>query len=246
MTARKIQYHEEVRQQKMLSILRTIVFLSLFLCFCIVAIFIFFFSPLFRISHITILGEKYVQGSQIEKSVSYLIHQPILLAQVNVPSLKSTYPLIESVSVDKTFPSNITLQIHEYPPVVLFQTQSLTYVASTNGQIIDRVVNTSNKYNLPLVVSEENNPEAIPMKEIAAFVLQLENDKSEFITNFIFFPPYELDVRTASGRRIRMSLNKDSGVQISEIDGIKKYLGESKCLLLDIRFDTVFCSDASS
>jgi cell division septal protein FtsQ len=242
MPKHNISYHQEVRSRKLFFYLKLIGSIVGVVCVASLLVYLIFFSPVFKIRGIQVTGGKDISQHALQRYFSNLLGTNIFFASVDSNHLHNRFPLIESASIAKDYPSTIAVTIREYPPFALFQNPTATFVFASNGVVIDKVSNTSGKYVLPLITSLDTDLSHVPLKQIGEYVAALEKDKKEFVTGFTFVAPYDIVATYDDGHNALVSLNKSITLQIQQMDEVQQYYGFKKCKSVDVRFTNVYCS----
>jgi len=200
-----------------------------------------FISSIFSIKTIQFSGERYVDKSSVFSYFKKVRGENLLLYNLNTSAFLQKFPIIEGVDVQKILPSSVFIKITEVPPKVQMQTSRATYIYSQKGILLDTLLNTSTKYSLPLVVTNEHSMHQVDYSILTLFIVALENDKNGFIKTFLLESPFTLVANYSDNHSITLSLNKSLPEQLQSIRQIKQYIGFKDCHDLDTRFSSLYC-----
>ncbi|MEK7562132.1 MAG: cell division protein FtsQ/DivIB [Patescibacteria group bacterium] len=235
------------------SILRRPIFwiFVLFLILFIAAVYFYLFYSGFQIKNIIISGNVKVQSEDIENLVSYSINKKLIglggwnamsksIFLTNPPELQSlilkTFPMIETVLVEKNFPQNISLQINERKPIAVFcpstssgQASDQCFFIDKNGVVFEEIQNTSQ--DMPILSQMIDDKKAFVGenaigKDVMNVILKIEknlkdnfqiNIKEAFLSN-----PFRLDVKTSENWQVYFNLSSDTDLQITKLNSLLK------------------------
>jgi hypothetical protein len=153
------------------------------------------FSPRFQIKELSVAGNtdvstddiKRIATEQMQKSFSVLGKEVktgsiFLSVTGGVDMLKATFPQIESISIKKSFPNGLSLEITEKTPYANWCEQyetSKCYLVDKKGSFIKDILETDGTL---MIVNEKEKYEEIEKKEI---FIHLEKIRGELVRDLI-------------------------------------------------------------
>jgi len=208
--------------------------------------FLLFFSGC-QVENIIIFGNEKIKTTDIKNLVSKNIAKKIISIGIlniesksifltNPPELQkmilNTFPIIESVTIEKKFPQSINLKISERKPVAVFcqpDQNGKCFFIDKNGVIFEELQNIPQ--NIAIIKQLLNNNEVftgenIIGKNIMDLISKIEavlRDNFQInITEALVADPIRLDVKTSENWQIYFNLNSNTDLQIIKLNSLLK------------------------
>jgi len=171
-------------QRKKRANRRLITLLSLF--FLLVAVVVYFQSPLSRVSEITVKNNHYITKEKI-------ISQSDLSKQANIWSIDKEEVAnkikklsgIKSASLSIKLPNSVIIEIEEFKPVALLEKNHQLHPILENGEIILEDFTNFINYSTPILKGFE---EGDALKEAISQLVQINDDVKNSISEMIYSP----------------------------------------------------------
>jgi len=221
-------YYRKYRRKKIIKKFLLISFLILIVLGG--AFYILFFSPLFRLKEIEILGNEKVQEQDLRiiieqkifKKLIFFSSKSIFWLDFQIPEkeILDNYPQIATVSFKKRFPSKIIVKIEERKKIGIFYQKTTPHLIDKEGVIFEKVEVLNSNF---IVKSEKTNfnlGDKVIEKENLEKILKIQKTLEilEINVEYFFLPsPKTLNVKTSEGWQIYFSLVEDLDWQITKL-----------------------------
>lgn len=215
-------------------------FFKLYLfCFFILAafsglIYFLFFSSFFTIKEINILNNKEVPKQQIENAISLKLTQNIFLADTekSCEEIKDKILKISEVSIKKSYPNKIMVQVEERKPVAILQKEDSFYFIDKKGIAYQE----TNRGDSPVLIS--NGIKITPdLAQKSGKIM----DKFQNLDTLTFISEYRANAKSKEGWEAYINLDGDVDWQMEELQTILNGEVNSKDLkYIDLRFDKIY------
>jgi len=189
-----------------------------------------FFSPLFKVKEINILGNEKVKDENIRKIIEEKIFRKLIFfspknifwLDLETPKeeILESYPQIATVYFRKKFPSKLILEIKERKKVAIFYLKEMPFFIDKEGVIFEEVKELNSEFVIRSEktgfvlgdsVIEKENLENILKVQKALSLLEIE------VEDFLLFSPKRLNIKTIEGWQIYFDLFEDLDWQITKL-----------------------------
>ncbi|WP_261378335.1 cell division protein FtsQ/DivIB [Paenibacillus agilis] len=115
---------------------KRILWLVILLCIVLLAV-LFFRSPISKIDKVTFIGQSFVTSERLGEATGLVAGAPFFMVSENevIANIKSAFPFVKSVKVNKHFPGKIEVFVEEY--------ESVAYELDAEGEVLASLVNGS-------------------------------------------------------------------------------------------------------
>ncbi|MFD2704892.1 cell division protein FtsQ/DivIB [Salibacterium lacus] len=181
---------------------RLITYLSVF--FFLILLVVYFQSPLSHIRHITVEGNEHTSQDNIIDRIHLQTGDGMWTADLSqAEESVQSHQEIENVTVDRSFPSTVTIQVQEYQRMAYVETTGSFVPVLKNGEILSEKTYEELPSDAPILRNFENRD------KLAAFSKELSN-LGEGVMNRIsevIYSPVEDDQN-----RLRLYMN--DGIEV--------------------------------
>ncbi|MCT2538057.1 FtsQ-type POTRA domain-containing protein [Aquibacillus koreensis] len=189
---------------------RLIFYLSIF--FILISIVVYLQSPLSNVQHINVTGYKYIEEEEI-KGLSGITHDENIWS-VNLGEIEQTiqqHPQIKNVTVSRSFPTTINIDVLEYEMVGYIEQQGEYFPLLENGERLASHPMGSVKADAPFLTGFSTSTY---LQELAEELILLPNPISNLISEIIWQPtegnPYKVLVFMNDGYEVEASIRNFS------------------------------------
>lgn len=225
--------------------------------------YLFFFSAVFQIKKVEVLGAGKTPQAEINRIVSEKTRN-IFLADLSgiSQSLKKSYPQIDQIKIKREFPDKITVNIEERNPAAVFCQPSLSsgfkifgqkeekicYYIDKSGMAFEKISENLSEKNSPVIQVKNTLYIELGQKVIAedylSSILDIKSKLKIAVSEIYPISPLRINIKTIDGWYIYFNPREDIQWQIEEADIVLKEKippEERKNLeYIDLRFEKVY------
>ena len=239
----KKSFKTKKKKKKKAPNIKIILIVLAFLTISSGLIYLLFFSSIFKIKRIEVLGAEKIADNEIKDIISGKANKSIFLTDLsNIKDyLIKEYPRIAKINIRRKMPDTILAEIQERKPVAVLVKNGY-FILDKEGVAFERSPN--NSLDLPEIIKQEYFDVRLGEKTIDRIEDILEITKRIKTKQVIIISEKRLDIRTIDGFDAYFSLEKDINWQIEQLEIVlqeKIPLSERNDIeYIDLRFDKIY------
>lgn len=232
----------KTKKKKPLNI-KAVLAAVLLLVVCSGFIYLLFFSSVFRVEKIEVLGTERIKDDEIAAVISERTNKNILLVDLEgiKEYLSKEYPRIGRINVKRKLPNTILAEIEERKPAAVLKKEGF-FVLDKEGIAFEKT--PDNSLNIPEIIKEGYFDIKLGEKAIDRIDDILKITKRIEADYVLVVSDKRLDIKTMEGFDIYFSLEKDIDWQIEQLEIVlqeKIPPGERDDIeYIDLRFEKIY------
>ncbi|MDD5693032.1 MAG: FtsQ-type POTRA domain-containing protein [Patescibacteria group bacterium] len=207
----------------------------------LIAVYILFFSSLFRINKVELNQIRYQDKTAIDKTIfdyknKFILNRNLLFISSGTLKKKLlSLPGVKNATVIKKYPNTLIVQVEERSPAFVWQVLDHKYLVDESGMIW--AVYEDKFVDFPVVVDDKNVPTEIGKKPVPAsfshFVLGLKSDFQEitgvkYVGMEVVDTTNELKVRSGAGWYAYFDTTRNAKTELANLNRILDEVKKTK------------------
>jgi len=229
----------KTKKKKKIFSIKIVLIVSTFLIISSGFVYLFFFSSIFQVKKIEVLGVEKIPAEEIKNIISEKTSKNIFLA--NLDGVKNylieSYPEIARINIRRKLPDIILTEIEERKPVAVLNN---SFILDKEGVAFEK----SSDSSLPEIIKTTNSDLKLGQKAVDRIDDILKIIKRIKTKQVVWVSDKKLDVKTIDGFDVYFNLEKDVDWQIEQLEILlqeKIPLQERDDIeYIDLRFDRIF------